>query len=60
MNSLNDFPGDLTQAFWERLQAAGFCKLSKVWNEREIQSVRTISYVFSHKPNPVQQEILSR
>ena len=27
VNSLNGFPGGLTQAFWERLQAAGFCKL---------------------------------
>ncbi|MBA1183518.1 SIR2 family protein [Stutzerimonas nitrititolerans] len=37
-----------------------FYKLSKMWNERETKGVRPISYVFSHKPNPVQQEILSQ
>ncbi|GAB6389502.1 SIR2 family protein [Stutzerimonas marianensis] len=37
-----------------------FYKLSKMWNEHETLGVRPISYVFSHKPNPVQEEILSQ
>ncbi|MBE7373726.1 SIR2 family protein [Pseudomonas lopnurensis] len=37
-----------------------FHKLSKIWNEHEALGVRPISYVFSHKPNPVQEEILSQ
>jgi len=35
-----------------------FHKLSKIWNEHETLGVRPISYVFSHKPNPVQEEVL--
>ncbi|EME01057.1 MULTISPECIES: SIR2 family protein [Stutzerimonas stutzeri subgroup] len=35
-----------------------FHKLSKIWNEYETLGVRPISYVFSHKPNPVQEEVL--
>jgi hypothetical protein len=31
-----------------------------MWNEHETLGVRPISYVFSHKPNPVQEEILSQ
>lgn len=37
-----------------------FHKLSKIWNEHEALGVRPISYVFSHKPNPVQEEVLSQ
>ncbi|WP_028239506.1 SIR2 family protein [Stutzerimonas azotifigens] len=37
-----------------------FHKLSKIWSKHESLGVRPISYVFSHKPNPVQEEILSQ
>ncbi|WP_120993661.1 SIR2 family protein [Stutzerimonas urumqiensis] len=37
-----------------------FHKLSKIWSRHERLGVRPISYVFSHKPNPVQEEILSQ
>lgn len=37
-----------------------FHKLSKIWRAHETLGVRPISYVFSHKPNPVQEEILSQ
>jgi hypothetical protein len=37
-----------------------FHKLSKIWSAQDSLGVRPISYVFSHKPNPVQEEILSQ
>ncbi len=37
-----------------------FHKLSKMWSKYEPSGVRPISYVFSHMPNPVQEEILSQ
>ena len=35
-----------------------FYKLSKMWSGQSLQSVRPKSYLFSHRPNPVDEEIL--
>lgn len=44
IKSLNNFPGGLTQNFWDALQADDFCNLLCNQNSREVTAVTTIGY----------------
>ena len=37
-----------------------FHKLSKIWDSQQYQNCRPKSYIFSSKPNPIQEEVLAQ